>query len=109
MLEFKIGKVYGLPGIDGDRAGFDDANGIDLVELAYSLDGGLSYQYKIMSLHIPTDGIGNGTWEITTSIDTTLLTPPVPVKYKFKAKDKLGNWTFDTLVTDFTDSINCGP
>jgi hypothetical protein len=84
----------------------DDANGIELVELAYSLDGG-AYEYLIMPPHT-VDGFGNGTYEIVTSIDTSTKAPnQVAVSYKFKAKDKLGNWTFDTTVFSFTDTINC--
>jgi hypothetical protein len=86
----------------------DDANGVIGVELAYSLDGGSSYSYLSMNPHT-VDGNGNGTYEIITSIDTSGKTPPLTIKYKFKAKDGLSIWTFDTNIYAFDDTVSCGP
>jgi LysM repeat protein len=86
----------------------DDANGVLMAELAYSLDGGSSYSYLIMTPHT-VDGSGNGTYEIITKIDATGKSPPLTVKYKFKAKDGLSTWSFDSTIYSFTDTVICVP
>jgi hypothetical protein len=86
----------------------EDDNGVDVVELYFSLDEGSSWDYIIMTPHA-VDGSGNGTYELLDlSINTTSKTPPVIVKYKFKAKDGLGFWTLDDTLYYFTDTVNCG-
>jgi hypothetical protein len=55
------------------------------------------------------DGSGNGTYELIKSIDASLQSPTVTIKYKFKAKDGLGDWTVDSNVYVFYDTILCGP
>jgi hypothetical protein len=86
----------------------DDANGVDMVELYFSVDGGSIWDTYTMTPHA-VDGSGNGTYELIKSIDASLQSPTVTIKYKFKAKDGLGDWTVDSNVYVFYDTILCGP
>ena len=88
-----------------------DLDGVLMVELAYSLDGGSTYKYFVMN-PLSVDGAGNGTYDFTTSIDATLVAGPTrTITYKFKAKDGTGTWTFSSNIFTFDDmtTLGCGP
>ena len=88
-----------------------DLDSVQMVELAYSLDGGATFNYFVMN-PLSVDGSGNGTYDYSTSIDATSVAGPTrTITYKFKARDGTGSWNWSSSIFTFDDmtSVGCGP
>ncbi len=89
-----------------------DPDGIQEVKLIYTFDGSLPMRDPAVSAgdYLLLPALSNDYYGVTDYvIDSTGKTTPVEIRFRFVAKDKLGNITYFPAsdAYDLTDTVNC--